>query len=243
MTRDTRLTSIDGQPLTDPTKYRILVGQLIYLLNTRSNISYYVQQLSQHMSKPTDMHYNAAIRVLRYRKSSPAQGLFFPSNSCFQLKAFCYSDWATCPETRKSITWFCIYLGNSLISWKSKKQATVSRNSTEAEYISMASTFCELQWLLLFANIQFRQPVSFYCNNVSAIHIENNSSFHERTKHIELDCHIVREKLQQQLFQLLSVSSNQQLADMLTKPLDVSMFNSNISKLGLHYIYLNLMGY
>lgn len=108
MNRAIRLTITDGQPLSDPTKHRRLVGQLIYLLNTRPNISYSVQELSLHMSKPTDMHYNAAIRVLRYLKSSPAQGLFFPTNSCLQLKAFFDFDWATCPETRKSITGFCI---------------------------------------------------------------------------------------------------------------------------------------
>src|SRR4051812_35413798 len=109
----------------------------------------------------------------------------------------------------------------------------------------MASTVCELQWLTNFLHelhIQFKTPSLLYCDNASAIHIANNSSFHERTKHIEIDCHIVREKLQQQLFQLLPVSSSQQLADLFTKPLDPSLFKSNICKLGLHTIYPQIYG-
>lgn len=104
----------------------------------------------------------------------------------------------------------------------------------------MASTVCEVQWLknlLRELHVRFKQPASLYCDNALTNHIVKNSSFHKRTKHIELDYHIVREKLQQQLFQLLPVSSNQQLADMLIKPLDVSPFNSNIRKLVLHFIY------
>lgn len=121
MSRDTRLKLNEGTPISDLTSYKKLVGQLIYLLNTRPNIAYDVQQLSQYMSHPTNLHQADAFRILRYLKNSLAQGLFFPSSSPLQLKAFSYSYWATCPDTRKFVTAFCIYLGHSLISWKSKK--------------------------------------------------------------------------------------------------------------------------
>ncbi|XP_024626820.1 uncharacterized mitochondrial protein AtMg00810-like [Medicago truncatula] len=240
MQRGTKLQQDSGTVMDDPTSYRQLVGQLIYLTNTRPDISYAVQQLSQFMSKPTSTHHEAAIRVLRYIKSCPGLGLFYPSTSHLQLKAFCDSDWATCPDTRKSVTCYTIFLGDSLISWKSKKQPTVSKSSSEAEYRAMATTVCEIQWLTYLLqdfNLQFHTPALLYCDSQSARHIAANTSFHERTKHIELDCHIVREKLQQKLFHLLPVSSSQQLADVLTKPLDPLPFSNFISKLGLKDIY------
>lgn len=99
------------------------------------------------MQSPTQPHYDAALRILRYVKGCPAQGLFFPSDSVLQLRAFSNSDWATCPTTRHSITGYYVFLGSSLISWKSTKQNTVSRSSSEAEYHALASTTCEIQWL------------------------------------------------------------------------------------------------
>lgn len=226
--------STDGTTLQDPTQYRRLVGHLIYLLNKRPLLSYVVQQLSQHMTQPTDIHYSAAMRVLRYLKGSPAQGIMFPTKSNHQLNAFSNSDWATCPETRKSVTCYCIYFGDSLISWKSKKQATISCSSTEAKYHSTTSIVCELQCLtnlLIKLRIPFTNTALLSCDNASTIHITNNSSFHERTKYIDLDCHFVREKLCQHLFCLLPVPSRQQLADMFTKPLFFKPFTDNLSKL------------
>lgn len=182
MSCDTRLTNTNDTHMSDPTKYHRLVGHLIYLLNIRLDISYFVQQLIQHMSNPIDVHYDTVRRVLSYLKSSPVCGLFFPSTSIIQLKAFSDSDLETCPETREFITGFCIYMGDCLISWKSKKQATVSRSSTEAEYRSMASIVCELHWLtnlLQEINVPFQKLVLLYFDNASVIHIANNSSFYE----------------------------------------------------------------
>jgi hypothetical protein len=130
--------------------------------------------------------------------------------------------------------------GSSLISWKSKKQNTVSRSSTEAEYRALASLTCELQWLqYLFQDlhITFTQSASVYCDNKSAIYLAHNPTFHERSKHIELDCHIIREKLQSKLIHLLPVPSKSQLADVLTKPLHSPAFSSLLSKLGLCSIH------
>lgn len=167
-------------------------------------------------------------------KKSPAQGLLFPANSSLQLKAFSDSDWTSCQETRKSITGYCIFLGESLISWKSKKQPTVSKSSSNAEYRALASTVCEVQWLTYLLQdfqLPFISPALLYCDSQYARHIAANSSFHERNKHIELACHIVRQKLQKKLFQLLPITSSNQLADMFTKPLDPTPFQHFISKL------------
>ncbi|GAU32977.1 hypothetical protein TSUD_358440 [Trifolium subterraneum] len=141
----TKLTISDGQPLEDPSSYRRLIGRLIYLTNTRPDISFAVQHLSQFVSHPLLPHYQAATRVLRYLKSFPAKGIMFSASSSLKLHGFADSDWARCPDTRKSVTGYCAILGSSLICWKSKKQNTVFRSSTEAEYRALASLTCELQ--------------------------------------------------------------------------------------------------
>ncbi|KAK2413561.1 putative mitochondrial protein [Trifolium repens] len=235
-----KLQNSDSPLYNDETQYRRLIGRLIYLTTTRPDISFVVQQLSQFVSQPRQVHYHAAIRVLQYLKTAPAKGLFYSATSDLKLSSFADSDWATCPTTRKSVTGYCVFLGSSLISWKSKKQSTVSKSSTEAEYRALASLTCELQWLMyLFKDlhISFSSPASVYCDNKSAIYLAHNPTFHERTKHIEIDCHIIREKIQSGLLRLFPIPSNAQTADVLTKPLHSPSFFTLISKLGLHDIH------
>ena len=145
MDSTTRLYQDQSPLLSDPFVYRRLVGRLIYLTTTRPDIMYATQQLSQFMASPTESHLQAAKHVLRYLKTSPGKGLFFPRESEIQLLGFSDSDWAGCPDTRRSLTGYCFFLGNSLISWKTKKQTTVACSSTEAEYRALANTTCELQ--------------------------------------------------------------------------------------------------
>lgn len=196
--------------LQDATSYRKLIEKLIYLAITRPDITYAVNILSQFMDKPSQGHLNAAFRVLKYLKGSIGQGIFFSANSSMQLKAYSDSDWAACPETRKSVTGYCIFLGDSLISWKSKKQATVSRSSAEAEYQALASTSCEIIWLIALLkdfNVHHTQLALLYCDNQAAVHLTKNPIFHERTKHVELDCHFVREKVTAGIIKPIQVST------------------------------------
>ncbi|KAL4324423.1 hypothetical protein GQ457_11G022250 [Hibiscus cannabinus] len=233
------LSKQDGIPLDDVTGYRILVGKLLYLTNSRPDISFAVQQLSQFISAPTDLHLKALHRVLRYLKGTPGQGIFFPASNPLQLSAFSDSDWATCPDSRKSVTGLCVFLGSSLISWKSKKQQTVSRSSSEAEYRALAAVTCELQWIkYLLSDLQISYTTAnLYCDNLSAIKLAENPVHHERTKHIEIDCHLIREKVRSKDITLLPVTSQNQLADCFTKALPVSTFQTSISKLGIHNLY------
>ena len=184
--------------LDDPTSYRRLVGKLLYLTITRPDISFDVQVLSQFMDKPRDTHLEAANRVLRYIKASPTQGFFFPITFSLQMKAFCNSNWVGCSNTRRSVIGFCIFLDNSLIFWKSKKQTTMSRSSAKAEYRAMASTCCEIVRLqTLLQDLQITTKTALlYCDCKATLHIVANYVFHERTKHIDVDCNVVREKLQ-----------------------------------------------
>lgn len=158
------------------------------------------------------------------------------ADNSLTLTAFRDSDWAGCKESIHSLTGYCILFGQSLISWKCKKQPTVSKSSAEAEYRRMADTCCELTWLLNLLHtfdIDNPTPVTMYCDSKSALYIASNSVFHERTKHIEIDCHIVWEKLQQGIINTADVSTSPQPADMFTKALSSASLTQFCSKLGI----------
>ncbi|XP_074351979.1 secreted RxLR effector protein 161-like [Apium graveolens] len=193
------LASDNASPILDVSLYRRLVGRLIYLTITRPDIAYAVHILAQFMAAPKPQHLQDAYKLLRYIKGTCGQGLLLSASSTVQLTAYCDADWGSCKITRRSVTGFCITLGGSLISWKSKKQPTVSRSSSEAEYRSMADTTCEIVWLrslLTELSVPQQAPTQLFYDNLSAIYIAGNPIYHERTKHIEIDCHLVREKLQ-----------------------------------------------
>ena len=194
MTPRVTLTKDDGDLLDDPTHYRKLVGKLLYLTITRVDIAFTVHTLSQFIAAPREPHLRAAHHLLRYIKSQPGLGLFYPASSAMQLKAFSDADWGTCHDSRKSVTGFCVFLGESLVSWRSKKQTTVSKSSAEAEYRVIVAVTSELIWLRQLLDAFRITPSSkaiVFCDNQAAIYIANNLVFHERTKHIEIDCHFV----------------------------------------------------
>lgn len=231
-----KLASSTSALYKDPARYRRIVGRLIYLTLTRPDISYPVHILSQFMHEPLIDHYDAALRVLRYLKGHPGQGLLLSADSDLQLYAYCDSDWASCPVSRRSLSGYFILLGHSPISWKTKKQTTVSRSSAEAEYRAMAFACAEIKWIRYFLaslGVFHREPVRLFCDNQAALHIAANPVFHERTKHIELDCHFVRELLVAGIITTAHVPTKLQLADLFTKALGAAQFSLLLSKLGV----------
>ncbi|KAJ9545541.1 hypothetical protein OSB04_025248 [Centaurea solstitialis] len=216
-----------GPPQWDPTLYRQLVGSLIYLTVTRPDITYVVHVVSQFMLAPCSDHY--AVGTMFH-------GLYFSSTSSLILRGFSDADWDSDITDRRSTTRYCFFVGDSLISWRSKKRSLTSRSITEAEYRALADTSQELIWLrwLLFDICTSQQsPTSLWCDNTSAIQIAHNDVFHERTKHIEIDCHFVQQHVLLNTIQLQPVSTDDQPADIFTKAHLPGRFRELVSKLNL----------
>ncbi|KAJ0900510.1 putative RNA-directed DNA polymerase [Helianthus annuus] len=219
------------------TGYQKLVGKLIYLAHTRPDISYTVHYLSQYMHSPTQGHLKIAFRLLRYLKQSPGKGVLLSKGSNFKLLAYADSDWGKCLESRRSVTGFCVFLGNSLVSWKSKKQGTVSRSSAEAEYRSMCAAACEVVWLkniLHELDISVELPVFLHCDNSAALSIAVNPVFHDRTKHFEIDLFFLRDLISKGVIKAIGIQSEKQLADLMTKGLLIGQHNELCSKIGMY---------
>ncbi|GKC52068.1 putative RNA-directed DNA polymerase [Tanacetum coccineum] len=216
--------------------YQKLMGKLIYLTNTRPDISYAVHCLSQFMHSPLTSHVKIAFKILRYLKGSPGLGIYFSKRPGMSLKAYSDADWAKCIVTRKSIIGYCVFMNGDLVSWKSKKQNTLSKSSSEAEYRALASVISEVVWILKILKdlkLQNLLPVELYCDSNPAIKIAANPIFHERTKHLEIDLHFVREIFLNGVVKTMQVDSANQIADILTKGLDTYQHNFLVKKLGL----------
>ena len=240
MEPNVKLSSDTGEVFEDPGRYRRLVGKLNYLTITRPDISFAVSVVSQFMQNPRISHWDAVLRIVRYLKGAPGRGLLYKPRGKLEVVGYTDADWAGSVNDKRSITGYCTFLGGNLVTWKSKKQTVVARSSAEAEYRAMAHTTCELVWLRnLLQEIGFRmdKPMKLYCDNQAALHISSNPVFHERTKHIEVDCHFVREKVLAGKINTKHVGSNDQWADLFTKALSSGKVNYLCNKLGLYDIY------
>jgi histone deacetylase 1/2 len=241
MSTTDKLSINDGDPLEpkDETEYRSIVGALQYLTLTRPDISFVVNKVCQFLHKPSKNHWSAVKHILRYLQHTIEVGLRLHKSPSTLVSAFSDADWAGCSDDRRSTGGFAVFLGSNLISWSARKQATVSRSSTEAEYKSLANATAEVMWVrTLLKELGVKGPkfARLWCHNLGATYMLANPVFHARTKYIEVDFHFVRERVAQGLLQIRFISTKDQVDDGFTKPISVRQLeefrhNLNLDKL------------
>jgi len=232
-----KLSANESSPLgpSDATNYRSVVGALQYLTLTRPDISYLVNKVCQYLHAPTTLHWAAVKRILRYMKHTTKLGFKICRSSSSLITAFSDADWAGCLDDWRSTGGFAVFLGGNLISWSARKQATVSRSSTEAEYKVVANAIAGVMWiqtLLYELGIQTPQAAKLWCDNIGAKYLSANPVFHARTKHIQVDYHFVRERVARRLLEVEYISTKDQVADGFTKALTVrqmEIFKNNLN--------------
>ncbi|GJR31761.1 ribonuclease H-like domain-containing protein [Tanacetum coccineum] len=226
----------EGSSVTDPILYRSLAGALQYFTFTRPDLSYAVQQLCLYMHDPREPHLNAMKCVLRYLRGTTDLGLQLFRSTTSQLIAYSDADWAGCPATRRSTSGYCVFLGDNLLTWSSKRQDTLSRSSAEAEYRGVANVVAETSWicnLLRELHTPLFTATLVYCDNVSVVYMSANPVQHQRTKHIEIDIHFVRDKVAAGHVRVLHVPSRFQYAYIFTKGLPYPLFTDFRSSLSV----------
>ena len=220
----------------EPSYFRSLAGKLQYLTLTRHDLQFAVNLVCQRLNKPTVADFNLQKRVLRYIKGTLTMGLHFTSDSDSSLKAFCDSDWAGCSERRRFTGGLCTMIGSNLISWSAKRQDSVSRSSTEAEYRCLSDTAAELSWirdLLQELGFPSMKSAEAYCDNLSAVHLTANPVLHKKSKHFATHYHFAREQVAKGTLIVQHVPASLQLVDIFTKSLPQEAFYSLRSKLGV----------
>ncbi|WVZ93585.1 hypothetical protein U9M48_039553 [Paspalum notatum var. saurae] len=214
-----KLSEDAGPPIADPTAYRSLAGALQYLTFTRPDITYAVQQ-----------------RLLRYHWGTVDYGLLLHRSSSAELVVYTDADWAGCPDTCRSTSGYAVFLGGNLLSWSSKRQPVVSRSSAEAEYRAIANGVAEASWLRqLLAELHspLAKSTLVYCDNVSAVYLSTNPVQHQRTKHVEINLHFVRDRVAIGDVRVLHVPTTSQSADIFTKGLPSAVFSEFRSSLNI----------
>ena len=220
----TKLCEDNSEP-ADSTDFRELVGSLVYVMTcTRPDICFVVTKLSQYLSKPMVSHVTMAKHVLRYLKGTIDQSLIFKkSSNSLNLTGFCDADWAKSND-RRSITGCCFTLSPNgpSISWKSRKQQVVALSTCEAEYMALTAATQESKFLIKLVNsmlsCDLSDSVKLYCDNQGAMALAKNPVQHQRSKHIDIKFHFVHFEVQKGVIQLVHVPSEQNLADIFTKP-------------------------
>ena len=221
LSKDTRTPPVDARI------YRMLVGKLLFLTKTRPDIAHAVGVISRFMQTPQEAHLQAAKHILRYVRRYPNLGLFYKQGGENQLHGYTDADYGQDADDRISVGAYIFFLGESPVSWNSKKQSSTSRSSCESEYRALAQCSCEAIWirrLLSELKILDNKPTTLHCDNQSSIKLSYNPVFHEKSKHFEIDFHFTRQKVEDNNIKVEYIPSQEQPADILTKSLGRTKF-------------------
>ncbi|RVW64797.1 Retrovirus-related Pol polyprotein from transposon TNT 1-94 [Vitis vinifera] len=222
-----KLMKDEGGVKVDKTYYKQVVGSLMYLTTTRPDMMFVVSLISRYMENPTELHLQAAKRVLRYLQGTTEFGIFYRKGGDDELVTYTDSDHAGDLDERKSTSGYVFLLSSGAISWSSKKQPIVSLSSTEAEFIAAASCACQAVWLKrVLGKLGQNQgkPTMIHCDSSSAIKLSKNPVMHGRSKHIDVRFHFLRELTKAGTVELVHCGTQEQLADVMTKPLKLDAF-------------------
>lgn len=204
-------------------EYRSVVGGLLYLaVRTRPDIAFVVAAVAKFTSHPTQEHWTAVKRILRYLKGSQDVGIMYASGNLTDIIGYCDADWAGDPEDRRSTSGYMFLLAGGPITWRSQKQKSVALSTAEAEYMALSSASQEVIWLrnlMLSCGQVLEKPTIIYEDNLPAIGLAKNPQFHGRAKHISIRYHFTREQVLEGTLELNYCKTDEMIADMLTKPL------------------------
>ncbi|CAL1682484.1 unnamed protein product [Lasius platythorax] len=220
------------------TPYLEAVGTLLYISQiSRPDIAYAVNNVSCFCNNPDKAHWNVVKQIFRYLKGTKDYKLKFCINANTNIVGFSDADWANDQDSRKSITG-SVFLGNgAAISWHSKRQRTVALSTVEAEYVALAFTCQEALWLreLIRETEPWKdvEPIELFCDNNGAICLTKNAALSQRTKHIDVRHHFVRESVENKKVTIKHLSTDEMIADMLTKPLARNKYECYVKRLGL----------
>ncbi|KAL3721830.1 hypothetical protein ACJRO7_034209 [Eucalyptus globulus] len=223
----------------DSTLYKQIVGSLMYLTGTRPDIMHAVSLISRYMEHPIELHLQAAKRIFRYLQGTKNFVLFYKKGEKSYLFGFTDSDYAGDVDDRRSTSGYVFMLGSGAVSWSSKKQSIVTLSTTEAEFVAATSCACQAIWLRkILEELQFKQQKAtiIYCDNSSAIKLSKNPVLHGRSKHIDVKYHFLRDLTKDEVVELVFCRSEDQVADIFTKPLKLSMFQKLRKLLGVRLL-------
>ncbi|KAA0051914.1 putative copia-type polyprotein [Cucumis melo var. makuwa] len=232
----TKLSKHEEGDDVDPSYFKSLVGSLRYLTCTRPYILFSVGLVSRFVESPTTTHLKVTKRILRYLKGTLDYGLFYSSSKEFKLEGYCDSDWAGDTNDRKSTSGYVFFIGNTAFTWSFKKQPIVTLSTCEAEYVAAASCVCHAVWLrnlLKTVGILQDDPTVIHVDNKSTIALAKNPVFHDRSKRIDTRFHFIRDCISRKEVQVEYVNTEDQIADIFTKPLKVNVFNNLRTLLGV----------